>query len=192
MIKTREELKEVLKYERSQYYKNKPCVRLLCDSFIKESCMEIWKYQRTLRLTEYHFNNKKNPIHILLYFFSARRMNRLGIRLGIYIPINVFEKGLKIDHYGSIVINGLCRIGKNCRLHGNNCIGNKGEGRTDEYPVIGDNFDLGTGASVIGGIRLGNNIKVGANAVVTHSCLENGAILVGVPAKNMKVKEHTV
>lgn len=80
----------------------------------------------------------------------------------------------------------MCRIGKNCRLHGNNCIGNKGEGRIDEFPMIGDNFDLGTGAVVIGGITLSNNIKVGANAVVTRSCLEEGAVLVGIPAQDLR------
>ena len=109
-------------------------------------------------------------------------MNKLGVRLGIYIPINVFDSGLKIDHYGSIVVNGLCRIGKKCRLHGSNCIGNKGEGRIDEFPTVGDNFDLGIGACVIGGIVIGDNVKVGANAVVTHSFIEDGTVLVGIPA----------
>ncbi len=186
MIKTKEQLREVLRCEKAQYYKKKSFIRLLSDAFINESCMEIWKYQRVLRLAEYHFNNKRNPMHVLLYLFYARRMNKLGIRLGIYIPINVFDIGLKIDHYGSIVVNGMCRIGKNCRLHGNNCIGNKGEGRIDEFPMIGDNFDLGTGAVVIGGITLSNNIKVGANAVVTRSCLEEGAVLVGIPAQDLR------
>ncbi len=182
MIKTRKQLKEFLKIERKLYYKEKSRIRLLSDAFINESCMVIWKYQKSLRLTEYHFNNRKNILHLPLYFLYARRMNKLGVRLGIYIPINVFDSGLKIDHYGSIVVNGLCRIGKNCRLHGSNCIGNKGEGRIDEFPTIGDNFDLGIGACVIGGIVIGDNVKVGANAVVTHSFIEDGTVLVGIPA----------
>ena len=97
MIKTKEQLREVLRCEKAQYYKKKSFIRLLSDAFINESCMEIWKYQRVLRLAEYHFNNKRNPMHVLLYLFYARRMNKLGIRLGIYIPINVFDIGLKLS-----------------------------------------------------------------------------------------------
>ena len=185
MIRTKAELKDVLQYEKYLYYKDKSKIRLTSDAFINEPCMVIWKYQRCLRLAEYHFNNKKKPIHVFLYFIYARKMNRLGIRLGIYIPINVFDRGLKIDHYGSIVVNGYCRIGKNCRLHGNNCIGNKGVGRTNEFPAIGDNLDLGFGASIIGNVNLGNGIKVGANALVTNSCMIDKSVLVGTPAKPM-------
>ena len=186
MIKTYSELKECLRIERKNYYGKKSILRLMSDAFIHEPCMEIWKFQRILRITEYHFNNKRNPVHVLMYLLYARKMNHLGIRLGIYIPINVFDTGLKIDHYGSIIVNGLCRIGKNCRLHGNNCIGNKGMGRIDEYPRIGDNFDMGIGSIVIGNIKLGDNVKTGANAVVTHSFEEDNCVLVGIPASRIK------
>ena len=50
---------------------------------------------------------------------------------------------------------------------------------------IGDNVYLGPGAKVFGDIVLGDNIQVGANAVVTKSCLKDGAVLVGVPAQEV-------
>lgn len=183
MIKNFDELKEILKYEKKLYYKNKSKMRILFDKYNKESSLQIWKFQKNLRITEYMFNNKNTIFGKILYTFFLRKTNILGIKLGIYIPINVFDKGLKIDHYGSIIINGLSRVGKNCRLHGNNCIGNKGVGTENEYPIIGDNFDLGTGAVVIGNVKIGDNVKVGANAVVNKSFEQGNCILVGVPAK---------
>ena len=49
-------------------------------------------------------------------------------------------------------------------------------------PVIGDNVEFGVGSSVIGGIQIANNVKIGAGAVVTKDILEEGATVIGVPA----------
>lgn len=188
MINKLNELKSILKCEKKLYYKEKSIGRIIFDKFNRESNMEIWKYQKKLRITEYLFNGRKNVIKLILYMLYLRKTNKLGLKLGIYIPINVFDKGLKIDHYGSITINGLCKIGKNCRLHGNNCIGNKGVGREDKFPIIGDNLDLGVGAVIIGNVNIGNNVIVGANAVVNKSW-GNNCILVGLPAKDINKKK---
>jgi UDP-N-acetylglucosamine--N-acetylmuramyl-(pentapeptide) pyrophosphoryl-undecaprenol N-acetylglucosamine transferase len=61
-----------------------------------------------------------------------------------------------------------------------NCIGNNG--LTQSVPVIGDGLDLGIGACVLGDVKLGNDIKVGANAVVVRSAQGDGLTLVGIPA----------
>ena len=79
------------------------------------------------------------------------------------------------------MVNSKCRIGKNCQLHGNNCIGN--DGKTEGVPVIGDNCNIGFGASIIGDIRLGNNVTIGAGAVVNKSFEGDNIVLAGVPAK---------
>ena len=68
-------------------------------------------------------------------------------------------------------------------FHGNNCIGNNG--KTEDCPVIGDNVDIGFGAIIIGNVKIADNVKIGANAVVTKSCLEEGATLVGIPAHKL-------
>ena len=51
-------------------------------------------------------------------------------------------------------------------------------------PTMGDLCDIGVGASVIGGIALGNNIKIAAGAVVCRTCEKDDSILIGVPAKS--------
>lgn len=51
----------------------------------------------------------------------------MGVFIGVEIPENVFGEGLIIHHNGSIGVNGSSRVGKNCQLHGDNCIGNVGK-----------------------------------------------------------------
>lgn len=107
-------------------------------------------------------------------------------KLGIELGIGVFGEGLQIFHSHGIVVNSSARVGKNCHLHGNNCIGNNGI--NDGAPVLGDNCTLGVGLKVLGEIVLGNNVTVAAGAVVVQSFPEDNIVLAGVPAKIVKSK----
>ena len=104
--------------------------------------------------------------------------------LGFKIPHNCIGPGLTIYHHGGIIINEEARIGADCKLHGSNCIGNKGAGGS--APVVGDGLDLGVGACIIGDVTLGDQVKIGANAVVNRNFMGSNITLVGVPAKDVK------
>ena len=78
--------------------------------------------------------------------------------------------------------NPKSRIGKNCTIHGNCCIGSKG-GIPDDSPVIGDNVDIGQNAQILGGITVADGVRIGAGAIVTKSILIPGVTVVGIPAK---------
>lgn len=117
----------------------------------------------------------------LKYWYRARK-NRLGAKLGFIISSGCFGDGLKIEHYGSVIVNPKARIGRNCTIHGNCCIGSKG-GYPDDSPIIGDNVDIGQFAQVLGGIRIADNVRIGAGAVVVDDILEPGATVVGVPGR---------
>ena len=54
-------------------------------------------------------------------------------------------------------------------------------------PVIGDNVYIGPGAKIFGGIRVGNNVRIGANCIVFQDIPDN-AVVGGVPAKIIKIK----
>ena len=108
----------------------------------------------------------------------------MGQRLGIEIFENTFDAGLNIFHAGDIVINGNSVIGKNCRLHGNNCIGNNGF--DDASPILGDNVRLGVGAKIIGNVKIADNVIIAAGAVVLNSFEEEGITIGGIPAKKIK------
>ena len=180
MIKSRKDLYEYLKTEKRLYVK-KTGMKFIKSAFLREHDYLIWRYIKNLRYTEYYYNTEKK-IPLLL---RQRKLNKIGACLGFSIGYNTFDKGLKIWHYGSIAVNPKAKIGLNCQLHGENCIGNKGD-FDSEAPKIGNNVDIGFGASIIGNIYIADNVRIGANAVVTKSCSTPGTILAGIPAKEIK------
>jgi len=100
---------------------------------------------------------------------------------GIELPCEAeVGRNFVIDHFGGIVVSGYARFGDNCRIRNGVVVG---LARTDDpcAPVIGDNVDIGAGAKVLGRIRIGNNVLIGANAVVTCD-VPDDSIAVGVPA----------
>lgn len=177
------ELKQLLKEERQLYIphiksvKNKiMAVYTQCEEY------DIYLFIRALRCAEFYKNKNK-----ILYVFWLRRATIRGNRLGYSIPTGVLGKQVVLYHRGDIIINPRSYIGDNSKLHGDNCIGNNGI--TNECPVIGKNVDIGIGAKVIGGVWIADNCRIGANAVVTKSCYEENATLVGIPARVITAKE---
>lgn len=103
-------------------------------------------------------------------------------------PNNV-GPGFRIMHLGSLIrIKRNCRIGKNCTILPGVVIGNKYLERDDSWVIIGDNCYIGLGAKIFGNIKIGNNVTVGANAVVTHDIPDN-AVVGGIPARIIKMKQ---
>lgn len=182
MIKTKADLKSYLSRDMAFYWKQPRQDRIVCR-LTKDPIYYIARYVRLLRHEEYYFNSGKGLLSKLLFLHYFRKKNALGNVLGFKIPKNCFGPGLTIFHHGYIIINEAARIGCDCILHGDNCIGNNGT--DDVNPVIGDGLDLGVGAKIVGAVKLGNRIVVGANAVVVKSCDIDGSVLAGIPAKRI-------
>lgn len=145
---------------------------------------KIRKYVYLLRKDEYYtYKSEENSLFKILSFYYRRR-NKLGCILGMNIPINTCGRGLLIYHSIGIIIHRNARIGNDCKLHGMNCIGNKGE--NSGLPIIGDRLDLGVGASIIGPIQLNDDIIVAANSVVTKSIVNSNVIVAGSPARELR------
>ena len=90
--------------------------------------------------------------------------------------------GLSILHPSmGVVLSGKAIIGSNLTLTGGNVIGISKKCIQGEF-MIGDNCNLGANAVILGPVKMGNNIKVGALACVTKDFLESEVVLVGVPA----------
>lgn len=178
MIRNRFDLKKYLKEDYKYYKKN--LKERIKQFIIQDHLFKIWKYIKYLRYEEYFLNTNKK----ILYYYYARKKNKLGNELGFYINPNTIEEGLTICHHGSIIVNGAAKIGKNCKLHGNNCIGNNG--RNLDSPELGDNVDIGFGAVIIGKVYIADNTRIGANAVVNKSSKKKDTTLVGVPAYEVK------
>jgi len=101
---------------------------------------------------------------------------------GIELPCEVtVGKNFRIDHFGGIIISGFASFGDNCVIRDGVTVGLR---RVDDpvAPQIGNSVDIGTGAKVLGGITIGDNVVIGANAVVLEDVPSN-SIAVGVPAR---------
>ena len=102
---------------------------------------------------------------------------------GIQIPWGThIGKGFYIGHFGTIVVNGGAVIGDNVNISQGVTIGQTNRGKRKGVPVIGNGVYIGPGAKVIGKVTIGNNVAIGANAVVTEDVPDN-ACVAGVPAK---------
>jgi serine O-acetyltransferase len=153
-----------------QDYRNYLAEDLRANGLSKWRPWDRWRhpvmhFQRRLRETEYVLNCRRGRSFIVYRIFARWRLRAHGIRLGFTIPPNVFGPGLSIAHWGTIVVNENCRVGAHCRIHPGTCLGwNKGG-----VPLLGNDCYIGPGAKLYGGIALGDNTRVGANAVVNRS-----------------------
>lgn len=124
--------------------------------------------------------SRKMPLLLRLFLDPVYHLLFLMIRIlwGIEIPRNAsIGPGLYIGHFGGITISSGAVIGKDCNLSQGITIGVSGEGEKRGIPVIGDDVYIAPGARVFGKIKVGNNVKIGANAVI-HEDIPDNAIAV--------------
>ena len=116
------------------------------------------------------------------YTFIARWVsNRARHWTGIEIhPGARIGKRLFIDHGMGIVIGETTTIGDNCTIYHGVTLGGTGKDKFKRHPDLGCNVVVGCGAKVLGPIKIGNNVKIGANAVVLKDIPDNSTV-VGVP-----------
>jgi serine O-acetyltransferase len=110
-----------------------------------------------------------------------------GIELPCEVPVG---KNFIIDHFGGIIISGYARFGDNCRIRDGVVIGLRRVGEK-AGPTIGNNVDIGSGAKILGPIRIGDNVLIGANAVVLCD-VPDFSIAVGVPAVVRSRERHNL
>lgn len=171
MINSKELLKEYLNADKFSLgiMKSKP--KLLGDY--------IWKFEISLRFCEYYTNIHKKSF---IYLFHRFRYSRLSIKLGFQIPLNVFGKGLRINHFGLIIVNKNAIIGDFCDIHQGV---NIGENFNKGCPVLGNDVWIGPGSKIFGNIHIGDRCIIGANSVVNKNFL-NDVTIAGVPATVIK------
>lgn len=147
---------------------------------------EIWKYQILLRKTEYFKNKNPSFLNKILLRYYQFRKYRLGMKLGLDIGDNVFGPGLRINHFGNLIVNSGAKVGMWCDIHQGVGIGtnNSPDGRV-LVPDIGDNVWIGPGAKIFGDIKIDSGVAIGANSVVNKDFPKNTTI-VGIPAKVIK------
>jgi len=118
------------------------------------------------------------PVKLLLQPIYFVLNGLVQIMWGIELPRSAtIGPGLYIGHFGGIIIAPGVTIGRNCNLSQHITIGLSGQGEKAGVPTIGDNVYIAPGARVFGKISVGNNVKIGANAVVYKDIPDNAIVV---------------
>ncbi|HAT30965.1 MAG TPA: serine acetyltransferase [Janthinobacterium sp.] len=146
--------------------------------FLKEqSLWALWLYRLGRRLDKRADGGLRRCL--LALYWPMFRLIETGV--GISLPKSAaIGPGLRIWHFGGIFLHPDSVLGANCTLRQGVTIGNRREG--GPAPVIGDNVDFGAYAQVLGGVRIGDNCRIGAMSVVLCD-VPDGATAVGAPAR---------
>lgn len=117
-------------------------------------------------------------------FFLARAISQFGrFMTGIEIhPGAVIGNRLFIDHGMGVVIGETCEIGDDVVLFQGVTLGGTGKEKGKRHPTIGSNVVVGSGAKVLGSFKVGDNSRIGANAVVLQEVPANCTV-VGNPGR---------
>jgi serine O-acetyltransferase len=118
-----------------------------------------------------------------IFSHLARILTGIEIHPGAQIGRRFF-----IDHGMGVVIGETAIIGDDCTLYHGVTLGGTTWKKGKRHPTLKDNVVIGAGAKVLGPITLGNNSKVGSNAVVVTD-IPNDSTAVGIPAKIIKSGE---
>lgn len=150
----------------------------------------IQKLLTYLRYTEYYKNNLTGVHKIMYmpgYIWNYWNLRRMIVKTGIHVFTNTIGSGLQLMHPGFRRIDRFVSMGCNCTILPMVLFGRKNPDDTVSDICVGDNCYISTGVTVLGPVKIGNNVTIGAGAVVTKDIPDN-AIVAGVPAKIIRFK----
>ena len=128
------------------------------------------------RISHYFY---KRGHYTIARFIQNRGKRKTGIEIH---PGATIGKNLFIDHGVGIVIGETAIIGDNVMIFQGATLGTAGKEKGKRHPTVGNNVLIGANAVVLGNLKIGDNAKVGAGAVVVHDVKSNTTVT-GVPAK---------
>lgn len=115
--------------------------------------------------------------------FRHLKLRRLSHKTGIQIPARTeIGEGFYIGHFGRVIINPDCVIGKNVNIATGVTIGAENRGSRKGSPTIGDDVWIGTNAVVVGNITVGNDVLIAPLSYVNFDVPDH-SIVIGNPAK---------
>jgi len=148
--------------------------------FFTQGFWAIFQY----RIASYFYKKIKiQPFKILVQLFFLPWQKTIEIFTGISIPASAqIGNSFYIGHFGGIILNSRTIIGDNCNISQGVTIGVSGIDENRGVPVIGNNVYIGANAVIAGKITIGDNVLIGACSLVNKS-LPDFSVAGGVPAK---------
>ncbi len=126
-------------------------------------------------------------------FFPRLLSQILRFWTGIEIhPGAKIGRGFFIDHGMGVVIGETTEIGDNCVLFHNVTLGGTGKHKGKRHPTLGNNVMVGTGAILLGPIKVGNNVKIGANTFILMQDVPDNTTVAGTPGRIVKINGQSV
>lgn len=122
------------------------------------------------------------PLSILYGMLYRKVRNTYGIELPYTVNLG---RRVVIEHQGNIVIHGCCTIGDDSIIRQGVTLGLRHVEKPFDAPKLGKRVNVGAGAKLFGNIEIGDDVNVGANAVVLCD-VPSRATAVGIPAKIIK------
>jgi len=144
---------------------------------LSEAIKLYWRFPGVRATVIYRLSHEADRRHIRLLpmLLTHHNVRHYGFDVVPSIPIG---PGLYVPHPVGTVIMAQS-IGRNCHIVSAVTIGMRNR---YAFPTIGDDVTIGCGARILGGITIGRNVNIGANAVVIDD-MPDGATAVGIPAR---------
>ena len=174
----------IKKYLKTDYNKYKKYGgNFISIIFFTQGFWAIFQY----RIANYIYTSKlPSFLKRILLFFCLIWQKVIEITTGISIPASVkMGHSFYIGHFGNIILNANSVVGDNCNISQGVTLGVSGQGDKRGTPILGNNIYIGANAVIAGKIEIGNNVIIAANSLVNSSIPDN-SIALGVPAKVVK------
>lgn len=167
---------DTIKSDIKAVYENDPAARSTFEIIFTYSGIHaIWHHR-----TAHWFYKKKWYTIARIISQASRFITGIEIHPGARLGKRLF-----IDHGMGIVIGETCEIGDDVVLYQGVTLGGTGNEKGKRHPTIGNNVVISSGAKVLGSFRVGDNSRIGANAVVLKEVPPNSTV-VGIPGKIVK------
>ena len=157
--------------------RNDPAARDRWEAALGHTALHaIWAHRVAHRLHEAGFRRAARAVAAIAHAWSGVEIHP-GARIG---------RRFFIDHGSGVVIGETAEIGDDCVLFHNVTLGGTGKHQGKRHPTLLDRVYVGTGATLLGPIRIGENVRIGAGSFIRMRDVPANCTAVGTPARIVK------